>query len=562
MLRNLAFTLLLLLWPPTGLARGAAPGSAAGPALNEGLGEPPAEVDRRTPAATVAGFLEATHARDSARMPHYLWLSHLPKERQQAEGARLALRLMFVVDRTLWFDFSRISQEPQGDPADALHDTLGQVPLGRGVRDIRLRKVSGPGGEPVWVFSEDTVRAIDALFEAHGSPLQEALPAFLLLRPFWVLELWQWLGLVLLVGAAAMASRLLEKVGLRLSARAVRLTSSGWDDQVFSAGEGPLRYTLLALLGSLGSRVLLLPPPAQHGVDVAARSLAIVSVAWFVLRFVKLSAHFLEQKVVSDSGADVGRVRGLRTQLVVMRRIIEAASYVLAISLLLLQFEAVRNVGVSLLASAGIAGLVIGLAAQKSISTLLAGIQLSITQPVRIGDTVIVENEWGWIEEITLTYVVVKVWDLRRLVVPMTHFLDKPFQNWSKVSPEILGTVELYADYKTDVAAVRVELVRILHNEGRELWDGKAQGVQVTACGERTMTLRALVSASDAGKQWDLRCLVREKLIAFLQRQPRGLPVLRAEASFPPEAVVPLVNPLSAAKPGENVVAPPGTRPG
>ncbi|MFY0526292.1 mechanosensitive ion channel family protein [Archangium gephyra] len=567
MLRNLAFTLLLLLLPPTGLALGAAPGAAAGPTLNEGLGEPPAEVDRRTPAATVAGFLEATHARDGARMPHYLWLSHLPKERQQAEGERLALRLMFVVDRTLWFDFSRISQEPQGDPADALYDTLGQVPLGRGVRDIRLRKVSGPGGEPVWVFSEDSVRAIDALFEAHGSPLQEALPAFLLLRPFWVLELWQWLGLVLLVGAAAMASRLLEKVGLRLSARAVRLTSSGWDDQVFSAGEGPLRYSLLALLGSLGSRVLLLPPPAQHGVDLAARSLGIVSVAWFVLRFVKLSAHYIEQKVVRDSGAgaDVGRVRGLRTQLVVMRRIVEAATYVLAISLLLLQFEAVRNVGVSLLASAGLAGLVIGLAAQKSISTLLAGIQLSITQPVRIGDTVIVENEWGWIEEITLTYVVVKVWDLRRLVVPMTHFLDKPFQNWSKVSPEILGTVELYADYKTDVAAVRVELVRILHNEGRELWDGKAQGVQVTACTERAMMLRALVSAADSGKAWDLRCLVREKLIAFLQKQPQGLPVLRAEASFPAQPALTLASPaapLSAVKPGENVVAAPGTRPG
>jgi hypothetical protein len=155
--------------------------------------------------------------------------------------------------------------------------------------------------------------------------------------------------------------------------------------------------------------------------------------------------------------------------------------------------------------------------------------------------------------------VVVKVWDLRRLVVPMSHFLDKPFQNWSKVSPELLGTVELYADYKTDVGAVRAELARILQHEGRELWDGKAQGVQVTACGERTMTLRALVSAADAGKQWDLRCLVREKLIAFLQRQPRGLPVLRAEANLPADAAEPLGNQVlavPAGRPGENVVVP------
>ena len=221
----------------------------------------------------------------------------------------------------------------------------------------------------------------------------------------------------------------------------------------------------------------------------------------------------------------------------------------------LLQFEAVRNVGVSLLASAGLAGLVVGLAAQKSISTLLAGIQLSITQPVRIGDTVIVENEWGWIEEITLTYVVVKVWDLRRLVVPMSHFLDKPFQNWSKVSPEILGTAELFVDYRTDVAAVRAELARLLRDESQGLWDGRAQGLQVTGFSERTMTLRALVSAADAGKAFDLRCLVREKLIAYLQRQPAGLPVVRAEALFAPEPVESGLGPVLPVAGGRNVVA-------
>jgi small-conductance mechanosensitive channel len=229
-----------------------------------------------------------------------------------------------------------------------------------------------------------------------------------------------------------------------------------------------------------------------------------------------------------------------------------------AASLLLLQFEAVRSVGVSLLASAGLAGLVIGLAAQKSISTLLAGIQLSITQPVRIGDTVIVENEWGWIEEITLTYVVVKVWDLRRLVVPMSHFLDKPFQNWSKVSPEILGTVELYADFRTDVAAVRAELKRILEQESEGLWDGKVQGLQVTGCSERTMLLRALVSSEDAGKSWDLRCLVREKLIGWLQRQPQGLPLVRAEASHQltgDPALLLGVPATVGSRPGGNVLA-------
>ncbi|EPX60022.1 Membrane protein [Cystobacter fuscus DSM 2262] len=545
--RNL-LVLLVLLSSVSALAGG----------LNEGLGEPPPEVDRQTPSATVTGFLEAAHARYMALLPHYLWLSHLPPEQQRAEGERLGRRLMFVLDRAMWFDFTRIGQEPLGDAPGATSVSLGQIPLGRGTRDIRLRRVEGPDGAPLWVFSEGTVRAIDALFEEHGSPLLERLPSFFFVRPVWVLELWQWLGLVLLVGVVLLASQVLEKWAHWLGGRAARLTKSGWDDQMLTAGRGPMRFALVALLGAAGSRLLLLPPPAQKAVDLGARSLALVSAAWFVLRFVKLSAGFLEQKVVEQAGEDVGRARGLRTQLVVMRRIIEAATYVIAASLLLLQFEAVRNVGVSLLASAGIAGLVLGLAAQKSISTLLAGIQLSLTQPVRIGDTVIVENEWGWIEEITLTYVVVKVWDLRRLVVPMTHFLDKPFQNWSKVSPEILGTAELYVDYRTDVAAVRAELSRILHDEGRALWDGKVQGLQVTGFSERTMTLRALVSAADSGKAFDLRCLVRERLIAYLQRQPAGLPVVRAEALFPAEAVESRTAPVLPSTGGRNVVAPGG----
>jgi small-conductance mechanosensitive channel len=398
-----------------------------------------------------------------------------------------------------------------------------------------------------------------AVDERLGARLEEVLPPFLLTRPFGVVELWQWLGLVLVVGVGALLGRSLEELVLRVVRRATALTKSGWDDQFVAAGRGPTRHLLFALAVAAGGRLLVLPPPALHAVDMGARSVAIATVAWFMLRFVRLAARFVEQKVAQEGGGeDVGRARGLRTQLEVIRRITEVTVVLVAASLLLLQFEAVRNVGVSLLASAGLAGLVIGLAAQKSISTLLAGIQLSITQPVRIGDTVIVENEWGWIEEITLTYVVVKVWDLRRLVVPMSHFLDKPFQNWSKVSPEILGTVELYADFRTDVPAARAELQRILAHESEGLWDGKVQGLQVTGCSERTMLLRALVSSADAGKAWDLRCLVREKLIAWLQRQPHGLPLVRAEAShqLPGEPTLLLGVPATmGGQPGANILA-------
>ncbi|XXF77606.1 mechanosensitive ion channel [Myxococcaceae bacterium GXIMD 01537] len=363
-----------------------------------------------------------------------------------------------------------------------------------------------------------------------GVPWLGSLPPFFSARPAWEVAVWQWLGLALLVVGGWLVARGLEALVLRVASRAAVLTRSGWDDQVVESGRGPLRYLLFVLLVAGGSLPLLLPPQARQGVDVVARSVGLAAVAGFLLRFVKLAARFVEQTMASEKSAeDVARARGLRTQLAVLRRVIEVAIVLVAASLLLLQFEAVRNVGVSLLASAGLAGLVIGLAAQKSISTLLAGIQLSMTQPIRIGDTVIVEGEWGWVEEITLTYVVVKVWDLRRLVVPMGHFLDKPFQNWSKVAPDILGTAELYVDFRTDVEAVRSELRRVLEQESRGLWDGKVHALQVTDCTERTMKLRALVSASDAGKAFELRCLVRERLIGWLQRQPHGLPLVRAE---------------------------------
>jgi small-conductance mechanosensitive channel len=394
--------------------------------------------------------------------------------------------------------------------------------------------------------------SLPLLSAPQGLALRESLPTFLFARPFGAVELWQWLGLALVMVGGWLAGRALEGVLLRMAVRATGLTKSGWDDQLVASGRGPLRYLIFALVVTSGTLALRMPPPTGHVLQVGAHSVIIATVAWFLLRFVKLASRFVEQTVAKETNnADVARARGLRTQLAVLRRVTEVVVALVAASLLLLQFEAVRNVGVSLLASAGLAGLVIGLAAQKSISTLLAGIQLSFTQPIRIGDTVIVENEWGWVEEITLTYVVVKVWDLRRLVIPMTHFLDKPFQNWSKVSPDILGTVELYADFRTDVEAARAELKRVLEHESRGLWDGKVQGLQVTDCTERTMKLRALVSASDSGKAWDLRCLVREKLIGWLRGQSHGLPLLRTEANLEP-----LAQPVLSRTPVNTLAAP------
>ncbi|HEY0569403.1 MAG TPA: mechanosensitive ion channel domain-containing protein, partial [Xanthobacteraceae bacterium] len=201
---------------------------------------------------------------------------------------------------------------------------------------------------------------------------------------------------------------------------------------------------------------------------------------------------------------------------------------VITLAAALMTFDAVRQYGVSLFASAGVAGIIAGLAARPVLSNLFAGVQLAITQPIRLEDSVVVENEFGQVEEITATYVVVRLWDLRRLVVPLSYFIEKPFQNWTRENTALLGAVSIHADYSVPIERVREAFHDIL--KASPLWDGKTANLQVADSKERSVELRALVSAANAGALGDLRCEVREKLIAFLQREyPEALPRARTD---------------------------------
>src|SRR6266550_4479894 len=218
--------------------------------------------------------------------------------------------------------------------------------------------------------------------------------------------------------------------------------------------------------------------------------------------------------------------RRIYTQVSVIRKIIVTAVVIIATGSILMLFDPVRQFGTSILASAGIAGVVIGFAAQKTLGNVLAGIQIALTQPLLIDDIVVIEGEFGQIEEITLTYVTVRTWDLRRMILPITYFVEKPFQNWSRVYTDLLGTVMLYLDYQVPMAELRKELKRLVENNPK--WDRKVCGLQVTDTKQSTIEVRALVSSTDPGKAFDLRCDVREGLIEFLRRHhPESLPKVR-----------------------------------
>jgi small-conductance mechanosensitive channel len=507
----------------------------AGPAraLDDGLGELPPDLDRSSPLATVQGFLTAAHRGDYKTAAFYLALDWLPKDRQNTEGPRLARRLRFVLDRKLFIDLASVSKDPQGDPARPGFDQLGVIPLERQNVPVRVSKHE-VDGKPTWVFSTITVRAIDALYDAYGPPLGELLPEVLFGRAVGGLELWQWLGLFIAAAGALLAGWLLEWLALALLGRISRMTRLTWDDQLVRAARGPLRLPIWALVLSIATPPLLLSPVWAHGISVLNRSLLVISTAWFALRFLDLASGVVESRV-AKAHENVANARAVRTQLAVLRRVLVVVVWILAIAALLMQFTVVRTVGVSLLASAGVAGVVLGLAAQRSIGALLAGIQLSITQPIRIGDQLVVEGENGTVEEISLTYVVVRTWDLRRLLVPVTQFLEKPFQNWSKGGVEMLGTVLLNVDWTTDVEAVRKEVARLLSTEARDLWDGKVARVHVVDSTEQTMQLRILVGGY-VDSLFELRCLIRERMIAFVHRTPAWLPRQRLDGTVSPQA--------------------------
>ncbi|WP_320110802.1 mechanosensitive ion channel domain-containing protein [Draconibacterium orientale] len=269
----------------------------------------------------------------------------------------------------------------------------------------------------------------------------------------------------------------------------------------------------------------LVSPDYYNFFKKAGSILLIVSIAWSLMAILRAFKKVILSKF-DTSKEDNLRQRKFLTQFNIMESIIYFLIVLIAIGASLMLFEEVRQLGISLFASAGVAGIIIGFAAQKLIATVLAGLQIAITQPIRIDDVVIIENEWGRIEEITLTYVVVKIWDQRRLVVPSTYFFEKPFQNWTRTSAEILGTVFLYTDYHVSFDALRKELTRLL--ESTPLWDKRVNVLQVTDAKEYGVEIRALVSAKDSPTAWDLRVFIREKMIEFIQKNyPESLPRTR-----------------------------------
>lgn len=344
-----------------------------------------------------------------------------------------------------------------------------------------------------------------------------------------------WLGQGIIILLALITAWIAHAAIFALAKRLTAEHAGRLSECLIRQANAPARFVMLiiavqfALTGP--GRAMAQGSGVRHGVAIGL----IAAVAWLAARAILA----LEEAILNGHPTDVEdnlHARRIHTQTRVLARMLIFAVALIGFSLILMTFPSVRQLGASLLASAGIVGLVTGLAARPVLGNLIAGLQLALAQPIRLDDVVIVEGEWGRIEEITLAYVVIRTWDERRLVVPLQYFIEHPFENWTRSTANLLGAVELFADYRVPVDVLRAELQRIVRRAKE--WDGRVCVLQVTDVTEHTVKLRALVSAADSGRAWDLRCSVREALLAFLQREhPYCLPRLRTERVVPAKEV-------------------------
>lgn len=333
--------------------------------------------------------------------------------------------------------------------------------------------------------------------------------------------------LILIVGALVVAV-IIHRILLRAIPRRI-LAQHPTFDAFVQRTKGVLLAALAIIFLSGVVPAIPLATPVRLGALRGLSAAFLIVLGLAAIAAIRVLSDYQVSLYRGNIQADV-MARRHATQWQLLRRLSNVVIVLVSVAAALMVFPAVREYGVSLLASAGAAGLVLGFAARPVLSNLIAGIQLAITQPFRIEDAVIINNQWGWIEEITATYVVVRIWNWQRMIVPLAWLLEQPFQNWTRETSDLIGSIHWHVDYTVPIAALRKKLEEIVRST--PLWDGQVVVLQVTGALATTLELRALASARNSGEAWDLRCYVREKMIEFLQSEyPGALPRGRLEVN-------------------------------
>ncbi len=496
--------------------------------LNAGLSSLDREPELQAPQSTWENFVSSCEAGDYDRAARSLNLNGIPTAKQAELGPRYARMLKSVLDRKAYISWGSLSDRPDGTDdgfnlkkaqsgstsSDGPRREVELTRLSLDGRDVEiwLQRVKTSESAPVWVFARQTVDNVPLLYREFGpSPLEERMPTFLREHGVGQLALWQVIGLFVTLGLGYLIGW-----GIQIIAeRVLRDAPSYWTTTLARCVRRPVAITLgLVFFYLIAVNTLRLAGPVLMVLEPLVIVLIVLGVAWTLSRVIGCASELFSRRYTTDEANS--EAQSVLTRIKVAKHVLTALVMAVGLGIALSQFEWFRALGTALLTSAAVGAAILGLAAQRSLGNIFAGIQLAITQPVRVGDAVIFEEEFGWIEEIAITYIVIRTWDLRRLVIPTAYFLDKPVQNWTMNGENMMKPVYLYADYRVDVDAVRKEFETILNDQ--DDWDHEVPPIlQVTSWTKDSVELRALCSAKDPSTAWTLHCDVRERLLAYLR---------------------------------------------
>lgn len=508
----------------------AEPAPAPAPAPKPDLDVVPDPDAPSTPRRAFAAFLRAAERSDFASASELLDLRALPRNRDPREANELASMLYRVLALRISLDAEALPDEASPKSAGPEGIILDVVEVDGKTINLALVPVKQPSGELRWQFSRATVGSIRAIYDANQRlAVEERVPSWLKRKRHFGLFAWQWLGFLVLGVLAYAIGRSVGSLTFALLRRLAKPFSRTASDAAASL-ERPARLALAVTAFNGLEPYLLLPHSLARGVASATTTLYITATAWAFVAVVHVLTSSWERRLPEDTVGDL-ESRGLRTRLTMLRRIASVIVGLVAAGVALLQFEVVRSVGVSLLASAGIAGVLVGIAAQRTLGGIIAGIEMSITQPLRIGDVVVFRaQEFGTVEEIFFTYIIVRLWDDRRLIVPVTRVMSEPFENWTRTDARVLSPVEIFVDYAAPIERFRARFRELC--EANDKWDRRVCRVEVIEATDKALKIRGLASVDVATKAVDLRNELREGWIAFLQSHENGvyMPTGRVES--------------------------------
>lgn len=491
--------------------------------------EPPPNLE--TPQACVENFVLSARRGDFARAARSLHF-RLVEDVDEARASELARKLFYVLNQKLWIDWTLLPDRPDGmQPGSTIggNDPLaGQprrvvpldtIPLGERDAEIYVQRVQAPDSDPVWLFSAHAVENIDSLYELYGPMwIERNIPDWAALRGWGRLPIWQWIALTLLV----LISGGVSYVTTRLAERGIRALDIGALERLRRGLRWPVALATFSLCMTASFRWLLsLPGPINTIAEPLMVGLLVLAVCWFVVQTVSYVIEHVATRLI-DGEEETSQVRRYKTQLTIARHTTALVICLVGASVFLVQIDAFRVIGIVLLTSAGAAALILGLAGQAVIGNAIAGLQVAFTQPFRIGDSVIVEGDWGRIERITYTYVDVKTWDERRLVIPIRHFITNPIENWSKNDLHMIKPIYLKVDYTADVSKIRETFLELVHEDEDYDPEGSEPECLVTDSDDETLTVRLTAGAQNPSAAWSMVCRVRESMFAWLREVEDG----------------------------------------